>query len=451
MVNSIVFVMVAMAIAAPVSQLFAQPAEAGKTQSISQFGITWRFAEPVVFGQFVNGDYWVVGPVRITEIEPRSAEVDGRTTHGSMINPKRGMTQGYDSAMFGAYGPAYSADLNVALKIAPGQPLVVGPESSLISSISIEKAGNRPQLEAAAVLTVLTKPAPADSFRPPYFGNDKSIRFNLSQLDLRKLPSLKPVEKIPDPTKVAKRFERPWFDHILSWTGRYAHPRGNMPDYGRDIALAVGDAALLLTLDIPEAEKRLLATRIAQFGIDLYAIAAGGGTWQDLGGHMHGRKLPILIAGLVLDDKDMLAIGKSHANAFQEDRQTWYVTAEDVGRKLHTADKRPRVPYIAEDVGIAEWGEQHTRSPDRDGRNWDAYYRTIVGYSIISHVLAARLMGLEQAWNWPPLFDYAARYWSIEKDRKEGAAVISPFHHAMWTTYRKADAKPAPALESQPK
>lgn len=32
------------------------------TTSITQYGITWAFAEPVVSGQFVKGDHWVVAP-----------------------------------------------------------------------------------------------------------------------------------------------------------------------------------------------------------------------------------------------------------------------------------------------------------------------------------------------------------------------------------------------------
>ena len=37
---------------------------------VSQGGITWTFSEPVPVGQFVNGDYYVVGPCTITAISP---------------------------------------------------------------------------------------------------------------------------------------------------------------------------------------------------------------------------------------------------------------------------------------------------------------------------------------------------------------------------------------------
>src|SRR5689334_7745850 len=34
-------------------------------QSLSQYGITWTFDRPVRTGQFVNGDWYVVGPVTV--------------------------------------------------------------------------------------------------------------------------------------------------------------------------------------------------------------------------------------------------------------------------------------------------------------------------------------------------------------------------------------------------
>ncbi len=40
------------------------------TTSLSQFGITWNFSQPVTYGQFVNGDYWVIGPVMVTSVSP---------------------------------------------------------------------------------------------------------------------------------------------------------------------------------------------------------------------------------------------------------------------------------------------------------------------------------------------------------------------------------------------
>ena len=59
----------------------------------------------------------------------------------------------------------------------------------------------------------------------------------------------------------------------------------------------------------------------------------------------------LVMAGLVLDDADMLGIGASLPHNFQEDRQTWYVTQSDVGRTLYTADGRPRAGRCARSDG----------------------------------------------------------------------------------------------------
>lgn len=77
-----------------------------KRLSITRFGITWlvyKDSETYEYGQFANGDYWVVGPVTIVGISPESAEVSGRVMHGSMVNPVPGSQQGYDSAIEGTY------------------------------------------------------------------------------------------------------------------------------------------------------------------------------------------------------------------------------------------------------------------------------------------------------------------------------------------------------------
>lgn len=226
--------------------------------SISQFGITWYFDQAYESGQFANGDYWVVGPVTIVGIDPSSTQSDGRTMNGAMVNPTPdlGMTQGYDSAMYGSYGPAYDADLNAALDVSAADPLMLNPGSSLISTISNEDPGVRPQLLTAAILTVLDSAPPDGSFRPPYCGDDKTIRFDTTDLDYTELAALAPVEGTPDLADVERYFERPWIDHVPNWTSDYHHPSENMPYYGREMANEIGIGALMLHLDFTDEEKK---------------------------------------------------------------------------------------------------------------------------------------------------------------------------------------------------
>jgi hypothetical protein len=59
-------------------------------QSLTQYGITWTFSEDRPTGQFANGDYWVVGPVTITDINPKTGDGGIDYSSGSMLNPVPG-------------------------------------------------------------------------------------------------------------------------------------------------------------------------------------------------------------------------------------------------------------------------------------------------------------------------------------------------------------------------
>ena len=60
---------------APGAAPSAEPAESDvKTQdAITQYGITWTFTQRVEAGQFVTGDWWVVGPVTIDSVTPANS------------------------------------------------------------------------------------------------------------------------------------------------------------------------------------------------------------------------------------------------------------------------------------------------------------------------------------------------------------------------------------------
>jgi len=408
--------------------------------SLSQHGITWTFAADHKTGQYANGDWWVVGPVTITKISPASTMLSGVTINGSQLNPPVGGDQGYDSR---PGDMPYEAEKNAARPggkdLSPSNPLKI-TTGSLISSISLEKDQARPQLKTATILTVVASEPPEGAFRPSPVGTDKTSRWVKSQLNYEILKSLEPVANAPKLEMVETYFERPWLEQNPNWTARYIHPAENQPAYGRDMANRLALGLLSLHLNYSTAEKEKLYIRLVQYGLDIYGTALEGGAWEDLGGHNQGRKMPLLLAGLALNEPDILAYADASKHfIFQEDRQTWFVTEEDVGRKLHTADDRPREPYTKEDVGIAEWGEQHTRQKVRDGRNWDAYYRIICLTSEMGHALAAHLTeGAVKTWNWAPFFAYMDRGFDIEGGNATGKSnTLDPFVVAMWNAYRK--------------
>ena len=97
--------------------------------TISQFGITWTFDKEYPCGQFANGDWWVVGPVVVTEISPGLA--DGR--NGSMANPIPAHEQGYDSRAWN-YNPGLSVQT----------PFEMDVNVSLVSTISNPDTGDQP-------------------------------------------------------------------------------------------------------------------------------------------------------------------------------------------------------------------------------------------------------------------------------------------------------------------
>ncbi len=426
-----------------------QATSGARSASVSRSGITWTFARDERVGRFANGDWWVVGPVALVAITPGSARAGPRVLNGSMRNPSpRDGGQGYDSAMFGPYRAPGSYDdaRNAGLDVSPQHPLLLAPGTSLVSTVSEPAPGARPQLAAAAILTVLAEPAPDDAFRPPYCGADKTPRHRAGALRRELLPRLAPAPGMPPLREVEGWFERPWLDHVPDWLGRYCHPAQNMPDYGREMCDAVGTASLVLLLDLPPERKETLLVRFVQLGIDLYGIVQDGGedNWPPGGGHHSGRKWPILFAGLLLDDPGMRSIGARADVQWNEDGQTFYVeeTAPGVFNEGHGG-------YGPEHVGLAEWGNQHAKNraqddarwTDTDGSNPHLDYRTCCTANVWwGEVLAARVLGARELWRHDALFDYLDRYRAVCRTSGQSGWTVArtPFALAMWDRYRES-------------
>ncbi len=447
-------------VAASLIAMTALSERASAATSVSQFGITWSFSADRQVGQYANGDWWVVGPVTITNITPKSVVSGGRVIHGSMVNPDSSMypQQGFDSDMggwAGAPSSGFSAGANKGRPngqdISASNPLVVQNGSSLVSCISrtgsAYTTNNRPTLSDVAILTVVASAPTAGTFRPPYCGTDKTHYWNKSQLRYGILKNYT-LSGGPAAADMAERFDRPWFELATSPDGRYYHPGNHQNEYGADMARDSGEAMLALHLNASNAAKELLYVRLVQWGIDLYGCANTGAFWDGLGGLNAGRKSAVVLAGLALNDAKIL----NYANAksedgfiFAEDRQTWYVTQSDVGRVMYNADGRTRTTYSQQHVGLPEWGEQHASSPQRDSSDWGAYYRDVNYRPHLAHALAIRFTdGGLQAWNWPAFFDYMDRAWTIS------SSAMPEFPAAMWRAYRNASPPTGPPSNPTP-
>jgi len=441
---------------------------------LQQFAITWTFDTDYPVGQFANRDFWVVGPVKIIGIDPPSTLVSGRIKDGSMLNPAPGnASQGYDNSMpFNTYDAA----LNVAYNRSGSNPLVLATDSSLVSTISVNAGGSLPQVQRAVVLTVLSAPAAPGSFRPPYCGTDKTIKFNKSALNYTLLMSLAPVSGTPTLASVEAMFAAPWIDHRAGWGARYQHPSLNMPDYGREMHTNIGIGALMLHLNFTNAQKETLLIRYVQLGIDLYGVLTNGGTWHwtNDGGHAGGRKWPILFAGMVLNDAAMKSIGAKSGDYlyqtgygpgnnppgychFGEDDQTFYVAALDVSvtnGPTWNPDSRDavKIPYSRSDLGLPEWGIRHSTNPEMSNKWLPAEYRGVACPPFHGTALAALLTpGGKTLWNHNAFFDYTDRYMAFTASGGEYAGwwrSMSGFTANMWDTYRAQVGPVGPAIGS---
>ncbi|MBN1419651.1 MAG: hypothetical protein JXP34_12810, partial [Planctomycetes bacterium] len=403
--------------------LAAGEASAEARDSISQYGIAWTLAEPAPCGRFITGDWWVVGPVTIRSVDPAPAA--GR--NGSVVNPPAGEKQGYDDRMAG-----FDASLAATfpLRLESGQSLVTAASVETVgvrTPETVEGQYCRGPLRTAAVLTCVAEPPPEDAFRPPYVGTWKEA-FAASKLRRGVLPDLAIPEglKLPDIERYERFLERIWLDHQREWVNRMMHPLENMPDYGREITNIVSDVGLLLLLDRSKVKTQTLLLRFVQKGIDGYGtVRSNPDLWTANGGHNSGRKWPILFAGLLLGHEPMM-----HAKAtFQEDQQTYYGKGYDGERALWTISVgNPNARH--EEVDPARW-ETFGDTRGNDGSKAEAY-RKLNGPTWVGQALAARILGMVDAWDHPAFFDYVDRWC-----RQEGAAAANPFVRAMWAACRR--------------
>jgi len=412
--------------------------------TITRHDITWTFAYDETCGTYVNGDPWCVGPVTITAISPASTSIEGRIQHGSETNPPNAGGAGYDNQQ----NWTYSATNNVARPggndLSAGNPLMI-TVGSLVSTRTKDTPNTRPGIEDASVLTIIASAPAENSFRPPITGTDKTSYWKLSDVNFSLLPRLDKSIVSTAPTEatvsVDTTMDKLWFD-VYGGTsgGREFHPSNNMPDYGGSMAVTLGVLSDTVLLDYPQEILEPIVIRLIQYGIDVYgtikyysgsnvlSVSTQGALWMGGGGHGHGRKWPMIFAGLMLNDFNILEYADGQKwPIFQEEQQHFYVTQADVDRERYTEDGRPRDPYTVEMIGTPEWGEQHTNQPDRDGSNWDAYYRDIVSPSIAGHILAAEIMGAKTLWNWPSAFEYQERF---KKHQIEVGAAIGSYESA---------------------
>ncbi|MEK7413380.1 MAG: hypothetical protein AAB263_08690, partial [Planctomycetota bacterium] len=388
--------------------------------SVSQYGITWKFDKPVTIGQFVNGDYYVVGPVTVVEVTPAPSRNGKELRNGSMLNPPVTNFSAYDNRFPNGYREELITTYPVALK----------PGDSLVSTISLERGqaieklpGNEGgKLRASAVLTCLKESVPADAFRPGYCDLKKDVIHRFSETHWELLPTtiaLASIQKKPTWSwaELERAFDRSWLDHVYGWESRDLHPSENMPGYGQQVVRVVSMAGLMLCSDASKEHKTKLCQRMIQVGIDNWAIAKRGkagkeGGWPAAGGFGSGRKFPIIFAAVMLQDQEMLQLSTNAPEAaFGEDEHTefgscWTGACVRFSGQYPRSGQTDRGPY--EHLWPGLWpGPSNTMS--------EGYRRANTSNSWPGVALATLLLKAEKIWNHDAFFAYVDR-WMHEDD-----------------------------------
>ncbi len=418
------------------------PPPSGTASSVTQDGITWTFSQAVPIGQFVNGDYYVVGPVTIIAINPPPT-TSSPFENGSVVNlPTANGKSGFDSRLNDGTDESWWFD--ATLRSYP--PIALKPGDSLVSSISLATIHSVSEVMRASdmsaspvasvsVLTVLAAAPSADAFRPSYCDRSQAI-YHANALQRNLLPSLAPPNPAGTPTlaQFETLFRRPWIDTNAFL---FDAPADYMPSYGQHVAFADSYAALLLTLNFPADQKVNLTNYFVQYGIDLYGCVQAGYGWPAFGGHRSGRKLPIIFAGILLNNDGMKNVSATYPNRFGEDMQTLYVNKLPPAGSILQAWQGATVIYgghygVNADGSVVSaglYGPYEQLQPSAWGiltppgeQLGEAYRRCCTSVSWVGEALAMRLMNAESVWNHPAFFDYVDR-WMTEDDTQAVAEI----------------------------
>lgn len=472
-----------------------------RVSSVSQYGITWTFDKPCESGQFVNGDYWVAGSVKVIAIQPKPLygadvpenerdrlekmqKVEQLVHNGFMLNPPARMEVAYDSGVQSYFRPSLIQKL----------PVVMKPGDSLVSTISMLKGvkcnsqlvtaydrGNGSPVRVAAILTCVDKRPPSDAFRPAFC--DREARIYLARNLKRNLLPKAAIGSLnikPDLKSYIGFTQKPWVGTCFFG---FESPAENMPQYGREYGRVVGLCGLTLCTDLTPEQKEPLLINFVQVGIDLAGmLRAGHPGWEAWGGHGNGRKFPIVFAGLLLGDDEMANINRSYPKAhFGEDEQTAYGDSWTGAKVVFTGHSGiDTITGIGRNClreykgEMALVGPYEHLSPDKwgaGGRMSEDYRRCCTSSAWVGQALALHLLKAEKAWNHDAFFDYvdrwmfeedasfsteAAKYYKDPKNHYEDPAPFlnseahwfhqrftwDPFIDAMWMQFRTAPGMP---------
>ena len=448
--------------------LTPKPEDLALADTVTRYGITWKFGEKVRVGRFVNGDCYVVGPVTVTEITP--APQNGRNQSVLNLPANTAGASPFDDRVTGGRGTD-------GQKLRARLPVRMKPGDALISSISVEPDTipdflrpadkNISPVGTVSVLTSIGEPAPPDAFRPGYCDRQQKIYLarNLRRDILPRLPRQN-IRMRTDSGNLTiadfvRAYDRPWLDVcFFSFDAAILY----QPQYGRELGRAAGISSLLLMLDLKPEEKEPLLAGVVQRGIDLWGIVrAGYSGWQAHGGHGSGRKLPIVFAGIMLGDQEMQQpVRKFPQLKFGEDMQTIFAKGWTGAKAVYAGHVGEKGVPDKPDCGAYE----HLPPAQWPGRLGEDYRRTCTSLAWVGQALALRILHAEKTWDHDAFFAYVDR-WMTEDDTRHIEEIKKakgydysqewarqrqcwdPFVEDMWARYRN-NLPPAPDGHKDP-
>lgn len=356
-----------------------------------------------------------------------------RTADGSFIvsvprNEECGIASISSSVGTPAWRMNVAGNNNTDIHGTPSQQL---PLTARAGDSLVVVSGNPPVAALSVVFSPFQVGTSRKLLRGPAVGNASVPRFMREypiyedQIDLSKLPSvidLDEIYRIPGQPRQGdeNRIDstqwgaaRPTFASVLEkfgggkfiddiygeWWVAGRVPSNVNPGYGTFFSGAMSACMLMLCSTAPVEQKRKLATFMVQVGLDMagaFADLPNGRRLYPSGGHCHGRKIPLVLAGHLLGVEQLKNPSNYLGAVFAEDTVAYPTTWNTeptwnagwrFGLDAPYGDPFPKHP--------SEWGN----SADRADFAWAVAYMGQVVPAYLGTAVAVKLMGLQDSWN----------------------------------------------------
>lgn len=376
--------------------------------SVTFDGVTFTFDKPMPVGTFVDGTPFVVSNAafNITAISTPSTGTGADARHGAMLgSTMAGEVNGFDGIATG---------YNAALNVDPGATAApisfdAGDADAVVKAISV--TGTRDNawtnISKYSVLTVVAATPFLGAFRPAIAGVTRAPQWTEDDIDWGVLSSLAMPIALPSAAVTLGKIPlvtMTWHTNSASardFRTEWAYGAAST-NYAREYGETRLEAMFRLHSDISRPDKRALAIRMIQMGIDFAGVREAGLNWITDGGLTAGVMPAMYLAAIALDDATLLAAAQSTIS--NDMQQAFWVASDDVGRAVNYPDTsgggdQYHQTYQAAMLGVPEWGVRANTAPERHNSSLSARYRYVSSPAMALNPLAVGLLdGGEVAW-----------------------------------------------------